>query len=171
MPSAVELARMLSSLPPEQRAALLDANRAGFDRLVGLRYDVVEDARVVATLDVGPDHLQPYGLVHGGVYAMMIESVCSVGEALRQLAQGRNVVGVENTTRFLQGARTGSALRAEATALDVEEEHRGCWEATVTDAEGRTCATGRLVLAILPADATVGGEAVSLPDFVTDASD
>jgi len=104
---------MLATLPPPQRAALLDANRAGFDRALGLRFEVAEDDRVVATLEVRAEHLQPYGLVHGGVYAAMVESVCSVGAALRELPKGRNVVGLENTTRFHRGTRLGAHLRVE----------------------------------------------------------
>lgn len=162
-PSASELASLLSALPPEQRAAFLDANRTGFDLSMGLRYVSLEDDRVVATLDVTEAHLQPYGLVHGGVYAAMVESVCSVGAALRELARGNNVVGIENTTRFVRGTRLGAQLKAEAVPVLLDAMHRVRWEAKITDAAGEVCATGRLVVAILAPDATVGGEAVGLP--------
>ena len=162
-PSAAELASLLSSLPPDQRSALLDANRSGFDLQLGLRYESAQDERVVATLAVTQDHLQPYGLVHGGVYATMVESVCSVGAALRELTRGHNAVGIENTTRFIRGTRVGARLRAEAVPAVAPAEDRARWEATITNEAGEVCATGRLVLAILAPGATVGGEAISLP--------
>lgn len=163
-PSAAELATILASLPPEQRASLLDANRVGLDHLLGLRYESLEDARVVATLAVTQAHLQPYGLVHGGVYAAMVESVCSVGAALEVLGEGRNAVGLENTTRFHRGTRVGGRLRAEARPAVEPGENRARWEATITDEAGEVCATGQLVVAILASGAQVGGEAVALPD-------
>lgn len=166
MPTPIELATLLVQLPPNERAAAFDAHRAGLDRLLGLRYETVGGDRVVATLEITDAHLQPYGLVHGGVYATMVESVCSVGAAMLHLARGYNVVGLENTTRFSRGTRIGARLRAEATpAGDPHDELRACWRASVTDASGAVCATGRLVLAILTPDAKVGGETVSLPDL------
>ena len=162
-PSAAVLAKLLSSLPADQRAALIDANRTGLDLHLGLRYESVADDRVVATLAVTEAHLQPYGLVHGGVYTAMVESVCSVGAALAELARGRNAVGLENTTRFRRGTRVGARLRAEAVRATETSEDRGRWEATITDEAGEVCATGQLVVAILAPDATVGGEAIALP--------
>ena len=158
-------------MPPEQRAAVIDANRAGFDQHLGLHYETVEDERIVATLDITAEHLQPYGLVHGGVYASIVESVCSLGAALQHLARGHNAVGLENTTRFLRGTRVGARLRAEARpGLDPSPD-RARWDTTITDASGAVCATGRLVVAILGPDATVGGEAVVLPNVSVPGDD
>lgn len=170
-PSAAELAKLLSSLPPDQRASLLDVNRSGLDLHLGLRYESVEEQRVVATLAITEAHLQPYGLVHGGIYAAMVESVCSVGAALAELARGNNAVGIENTTRFIRGSRVGARLRAEAVPAIEPAEGRARWEATITSAAGEVCATGRLVVAILVPDVTVGGAVVRLPLFEVPGTD
>ncbi len=37
---------------------------------------------VIAEMEIGPQHHQPYGIVHGGVHAGLIEAVTSVGAAL-----------------------------------------------------------------------------------------
>ncbi len=167
MPTPTELAKILASLPADKRAAAFDAYRVGLDRLLGLKYETVADDRVVATLEITDAHLQPYGLVHGGVYAAMVESVCSVGAAMQHLARGDNVVGLENTTRFVRGTRVGARLRAEATPVENPPEaarRRACWRASITDEAGVVCATGQLVLAILAPGTSVGGEAVTLPN-------
>ena len=163
-PSAAALAKLLSSLPSDQRATLVDANRTGLDLHLGIHYEAVEDERVVATLVVTENHLQPYALTHGGVYAAMLESVCSVGAAFAELARGHNAVGLENTTRFHRATRLGARLRAEATPAAEAHRNRGRWEATITDETGEVCASGQLVVAILGPDVVVGGEAVVLPD-------
>lgn len=55
-----------------------------------------------------PCHLQAYGIVHGGVYAGIIESLASVGAAIHALAEGKSVVGLENHTSFLRAVRSGT---------------------------------------------------------------
>lgn len=164
MPSAADLAALLAKLPADQRTALINANLSGFDRVLGLRFENVGDDAIAATLEVEASHLQPYGLVHGGVYASLVESLCSVGAALRELPRGNNVVGLENTTRFIRGTRVGATLRAEASMTEAPADGRARWEATITDEAGEVCATGRLIVAILAPDAAVGGEAVVLPN-------
>lgn len=168
---AAQLAELLSSLPPDQRAALIHANRMGLDDLLGLRYETVADDRVLATLEVTEAHLQPYGLVHGGVYAAIVESVCSLGAGLLGLSRGLNVVGLENTTRFIRATRAGATLRAEAVPDALDEPERTRWTATLTDASGSLCATGRVTLAVLKADVALGGTAVTLPELVVPDDD
>ncbi|MGA3185330.1 MAG: esterase, partial [Candidatus Dormibacteria bacterium] len=52
---------------------------AGFIGLLGLQFDEVTPTRVTAHLEIGEQHLQPYGLVHGGVYAAVAETLASIG--------------------------------------------------------------------------------------------
>ena len=63
-----------------------------------------EQAKSTAA-EVGPVHHQAYGIVHGGVYAGMIESVASVGAALWARRYDQTVVGLENQTSFLVATR------------------------------------------------------------------
>jgi len=62
---------------------------------------------------VGRQHLQPFGVVHGGVHCGVIETVCSYGAALAAKARGHTggVVGLENHTSFIRAARLGAVLR------------------------------------------------------------
>jgi uncharacterized protein (TIGR00369 family) len=114
----------------------------------------------VAELEIGDAHRQPYGIVHGGVYAGIVETVASVGAALYALADGKSVVGLENSTSFLRAAREG-VLRV--TALPLTRGRRTqVWEGTVTDASGRVVATGRVRLLSLEADAALAGETVTV---------
>ena len=90
----------------------------GFVGHLGLEFDQASPQRVVAHLDVGPQHLQPFGLVHGGVYACIAETLASVGTHLNAQATGsaRSVVGLENHTSFLRVGREGDRIEAEAVA-------------------------------------------------------
>ncbi|HEU4900079.1 MAG TPA: PaaI family thioesterase, partial [Actinomycetota bacterium] len=77
-----------------------DQLEVGLVKLLGLRFEEASADRVVLGCTVTPDLHQPFGLVHGGVYATMAETAASVAGALWLGDQGK-VVGVSNHTDFL----------------------------------------------------------------------
>src|SRR5688572_7184563 len=113
----------------------------GWIQALGLELAQVAADSVVAHWDIDARHLQPMGLVHGGVYASVVETCCSVG-ALSAAPPGKTIVGVENHTSFLRPVRQG---RLTARAVPVHVGRRAqLWECTITDESGRAIATGRL---------------------------
>ncbi len=125
---------------PDELEALAST---GFDKVIGLQYVEASGDRVHAEWDVRPELHQPYGIVHGGVYCAVIESLASVGGAL-WLGERGNVVGVNNNTNFLRAVRSG---RLTAVA---EPQHRGrlqqLWRVTITAEDGRLAAEGQVRL-------------------------
>ncbi len=120
-----------------------------FDKLVGLRFEEATGDRVVAVVPVTPDLHQHYGIVHGGVYAAMVEATASVGAAIWLGAAGRPV-GIANSTDFLRPVREGE-LRAEATPVNRGRSTQ-LWEVSITDGRGRAVAHGRVRLMNLSVD-------------------
>lgn len=122
--------------------------RGGLLGALGFRFTHVDKERVDLVFTVGPEHLQPFGLVHGGVHAAVVETVCSIGAHLN-VAPGQAAVGMENHSSFLRPVRSGT-LTASGVPI-----HRGrqsqLWEATIKDEQGRLVATGRLRLACIDA--------------------
>ncbi|MCV7014296.1 PaaI family thioesterase [Mycolicibacterium madagascariense] len=122
----------------------------GFDDEIGLTYLEVTPDGARAELLIGPRHLQPHGIVHGGVYCSVVESVASVSAAtwLQANGGGNKVVGVNNNTDFLR-AITAGMVTAVATPI-----HRGrrqqLWLITITDTNDRTVARGQVRLQNLP---------------------
>ncbi|MCA9583691.1 MAG: PaaI family thioesterase, partial [Myxococcales bacterium] len=57
------------------QAEMINARRGGFNESLGLSFVRATVDEVVARLAIGHQHHQPYGVVHGGVYASMIETV------------------------------------------------------------------------------------------------
>lgn len=115
---------------------------------MGLRFLRASKELVEVEWTVGQEHLQPFGLVHGGVYAGAIETVCSVGAALCS-GPKVNIVGVENHTSFLRPATEG-VLRAVGTPIHVGRRAQ-LWQAEVSQTGGRLLATGRLrVMCLTP---------------------
>jgi 1,4-dihydroxy-2-naphthoyl-CoA hydrolase len=124
-----------------------------FDKLLSLRFEQATGDRVVAVVPVTPDLQQHYGIVHGGVYASMVETTASVGAAIWLGDRGRTV-GIANSTDFLRAVRQGE-LRAEATPVNRGRSTQ-LWEVTVSDERGRPVARGRVRLMNLGADPGTG---------------
>ena len=128
-------------------AAMPDDPFAGtFDGLYGLVVDSVEDGLGTAHVDVRDDLKQPAGLVHGGVYASIAESITSMATHLGVMEDGRSAQGMSNQTSFLRPITSGT-IHAEA-----RRRHRGrttwVWEVDITDDEGRLCALVRMTIAV-----------------------
>ena len=94
---------------------------------------------------------QPMGLVHGGTYAALAESMASWATVVAVAPDGNLAVGQSNNTTFLRPVTSGQ-VNAEGTPL-----HRGrttwVWDVEFTDDDGRLCAVSRVTLAVRPAPA------------------
>lgn len=116
---------------------------SGLNEALGFTLDEAGPDRVVMSWTVGPQHLQPYGIVHGGVYCSVVEASASIGAALWYGERGQ-VVGAANNTNFLRAVREG---RLVATATPV---HRGrsqqLWQVEVLDDADRLVARGEVRL-------------------------
>jgi uncharacterized protein (TIGR00369 family) len=122
----------------------------GFDNLYGLVITEIEDGLVRGEVAVGDKLKQPWGLVHGGVYAAMAESLASTGTQLGA-GEGKMAAGLSNLTSFMRPITEGT-IHAVAVA-----RHRGrttwVWEVALADDAGRECVLSRVTVAVrdLPA--------------------
>jgi len=140
-------------------AASLNTSLGGWSAAMGLHFVRATADEVVAELQIGPNHKQAYGIVHGGVHSGVIETIASVGAALFALPQGQSVVGLENHTSFLLAVREGK-LRARALPL-MRGRRTQVWEAKVKDDADRIVATGRVRFIALEADTSLAGQVVT----------
>jgi uncharacterized protein (TIGR00369 family) len=119
-----------------------------FDALVGLRRLEITDELARGEVPVRREIMQPWGLVHGGVYASVAESLASWATAMAVIPGGDFAVGQSNHTHFLRPISAGT-IHALAT-----RRHRGrtswVWDVDITDDEGRLCATSRVTIAVRP---------------------
>jgi 1,4-dihydroxy-2-naphthoyl-CoA hydrolase len=108
--------------------------------------DDPDDAR--ARLEVRDDLKQPFGLVHGGVYSSLIETVCSRATALAVAPQEMAAIGQSLEISFLRPLIAGSMT------VTARARHRGrstwVWDAEATDGEGRVCALAKMTIAVRP---------------------
>lgn len=86
----------------------------GFGETIGVRFTKVSHEAVSAELHVGAKHLQITGVVNGGVYCSMAETVGSVMGIVA--SQGNVVLGVNNNTDLLRSVAAG-VITATATVI------------------------------------------------------
>ncbi len=132
----------------------------GFNKALNLSFVRTTASEVVAELPITSEHHQPMGIVHGGVYCAMVETVCSVGAYLASAAGGYTVVGVDNHTSFLRAQRKGT-LRVTGRPL-VTGRRTQLWEANIENGEGELVATGRVRLICLEAGSRIAGETAAM---------
>jgi 1,4-dihydroxy-2-naphthoyl-CoA hydrolase len=121
----------------------------GFDRLYGLELLSVSDTEVTASVAVREEIKQPAGLVHGGVYASIAESMASIATHVAVAAQGEMAMGLSNSTSFMRPITAGT-IHARAVRL-----HRGrttwVWDVQFGDDDDHVCAVTRMTIAVRPA--------------------
>jgi uncharacterized protein (TIGR00369 family) len=124
----------------------------GWDSALGIRVEELTSTRVVAYVDIDERHQQPYGIVHGGVWASIVESVGSHGAALaaQEITGQMAVVGTSNSTDFLRPLRSGR-VRAVGTPIFTGRTQQ-LWLVEIESVtDGKLVARGQLRLQNLTA--------------------
>lgn len=118
----------------------------GLDQLLGLEIVTASPQRMQAQLPVHDKIKQAFGLVHGGVYAAIAETLASMGTALAVLPEGKHAMGMSNNTTFLRPILEGT-IHAEALP-----RHHGrttwVWDVEIRNDAEKLCAASRVTIAV-----------------------
>jgi 1,4-dihydroxy-2-naphthoyl-CoA hydrolase len=133
--------------------AQLNARNAGWAAAMQLRFTEANEDTVAVEWTVAEPHLQPYGIVHGGVHCGVIETICSTAASISARKRGHvgGVVGLENHTSFVRAVAAGTVLRARATPI-TRGRTTHVWEAQVIDQNERVVARGTVRLLCITPD-------------------
>lgn len=138
-------------LTPELVEKINESNYAGLnlDSHLGVKYTAAGPQGVTLRLEIGEQHLQPWGVTHGGVYAALGESVGSVASYIAAGA-GPAVMGTSNHTDFLRPSKKGDVIVTTARPEHVGRttqlwriEHRN-------EESGKLVALTHLKTAVIP---------------------
>ena len=121
----------------------------GFSGLLGLVLSDADEHSARGVVAVRRELMQPWGVVHGGVFATIAETLASWATATAVVPAGAAAMGLSNSTSFLRPIGAGNI---HALAM---RRHRGrttwVWDVDMSDDEGRLCATSRVTIAVRPA--------------------
>jgi uncharacterized protein (TIGR00369 family) len=136
----------MDAIPIDLRTALQDVGKGFLDHVGATVAEATAD-RVVLELDVEPLHLQPAGVLHGGVHCALVETAASIGGHVWLDGRG-TVVGLSNRTDFLRPFAAGQ-LTATASPIDRGPAQQ-LWLVEITDSAGKAIARGEVRLHNLP---------------------
>ncbi|RVW09094.1 PaaI family thioesterase [Prescottella agglutinans] len=122
---------------------------SAFSQATGFVVEEQSGTRVSGFVDLGPGHHTPWGVVHGGVYATIVESAASIGASAAVVDRGQFAVGVHNSTDFLRSSTGGRAL---VVAEPIQQGRtQQLWLVRITDeSSGKDLARGQLRLQNVP---------------------
>ncbi len=130
-----------------------------FDSELGTQWLSTDPSGAHARLEMQDRHRQPMGIMHGGVIASVIESLCSMATGVAVFPENRIAMGQSITINFLRPI-TGGTIDVRAVA-----EHSGrmtwVWRANVTDSENKICAVAHMTVAVREAPEGVDLEALA----------
>ncbi|MDQ0465242.1 uncharacterized protein (TIGR00369 family) [Caulobacter ginsengisoli] len=129
------------------RAMMSGALKAPMGETLGFRLVEAEAGQVV--FEGRPDRsaYNPFGSVHGGYAATLLDSACGVA-VQSQLGPGRGHTTLELKVSYLRGLSERSGT-VRATGRVVTAGRRVAFaEATLHDGEGRLCATATSTLLV-----------------------
>lgn len=128
-------------MPNEPDAALARAIEdalPAFARFMGVRVTSGSRDRIEAELTVRDDHLNRYGILHGGA-VMALADILGGAASVLNLPDSARTTTIESKTNFFQAIPAGETARAECVPL-----HRGrttmVWQTTIFRADGKRAA-------------------------------
>jgi uncharacterized protein (TIGR00369 family) len=120
----------------------------GWDSLYGLEVTEFSEEHAAGRVAVSDQLKQPAGLVHGGVFASIAESLASMATALAVREENKVAMGLSNQTSFVRPITAGT-IHAQAM-----RRHRGSttwvWDIEIRDDSDRLCALTRMTVAVRP---------------------
>ena len=97
---------------------------------------------------VGPQTIQPFGMLHGGASVALSETLCSVGAWLNISEPDKIAVGVEINANHLRPAHTGTTVVAIAQPIQIGRTIQ-VWECTIVNENEKPVCISRCTLSVV----------------------
>lgn len=126
--------------------AVNDFNKNTLMEHLGIEVTGVTENTVSAKMPVDHRTHQPMGLLHGGASASLIESLGSIGSALRVDLSKKMILGLEINTNHIRGVKSGFVYGKATCIHSGRSTH--IWAVDITNEDKKLVATGRLTVLV-----------------------
>lgn len=133
--------------PAYMAAARETANQSPYFRLLSMELKQFEIGSSLVEISLRQDHLQPFGVVHGGVFSSIIDAA-AFWAVFSEIPEGLGMTTVDLKLNYLAPAISGKMI-ATGRSIKVGKT-LGLGEAQVRDHEGRVLAHGMSTLIVIP---------------------
>lgn len=138
----------MKKLNPEYVEAVRQTvNFCPYFSLLGMRIEDLRPGESLVVIDVDQKHLQPFGIVHGGVFSSLMDASC-FWAVFTQVEDGVSMTTVEVKINYLAPSNSGRLIgRGKTVKLG---RTLGLGEATISDEGGRILCHGTSSVMIVP---------------------
>jgi len=144
--------------------ALAVINNSPFFRNQNMKLIDLKFGESFLELEVKRKHLQPYGMVHGGVYAALVDGT-GFFAVYSQIEDNNSAATIEMKINYLSSIKSGK-LQAYGRCIKLTKSI-GLAEATINDEEGNLLAHGTVTVMVKPPLSFPGLENLP-PKFIED---
>ena len=133
----------------EEESKVLDYNRdKTIMGLLGIEYTEFSPECVKCTMKITEKHLQPFGLMHGGVSGVIAESVASAGSYQFIDVSYQSIVGLELNMNHIRPGRLGEVITGVGVPIHVGRSTM-VWEIKIYNGENKLVCISRCTVSIL----------------------
>ncbi|MBU1182387.1 MAG: PaaI family thioesterase [Pseudomonadota bacterium] len=157
---------MLTPNPEFIQELIHIVNTSPYPRHMSMRLAAIDIDRADIELETGPQHIQPYGIVHGGVLATLIDTA-TFWAAFMRIPEDAGLVNIDLKLNYLKPVISGR-LKAEGRSIRSGNSISYA-EARVLDTDGELIAHGTSTLMTLP-DKGLRMKARKFTDIIEDIS-
>ncbi|MEX2347654.1 MAG: hotdog fold thioesterase [Balneolaceae bacterium] len=132
----------------EKAEIYFNFNHKHMGHALGMEFEHVSKEKLVATMPVNENSVQPFGVLHGGASVALAETLCSVGGWFLLDGTEQTVVGVEINANHIRSVKIGGKVTGTAKPIHVGRKIQ-VWECELRDEREKLVCTSRCTLAVI----------------------
>jgi 1,4-dihydroxy-2-naphthoyl-CoA hydrolase len=115
---------------------------------LGIEFEHISKDKIVATMPVNENTVQPFRLLHGGASVVLAETLASLGAWFSLDGNDKTAVGVEINANHIKSVQEGGMVRGTATPIKKGSRIH-IWETQIEDKNGKLVCVSRCTLAVV----------------------
>ncbi len=115
---------------------------------VGIEFEYISKDKIIATMPVNENTVQPFRLLHGGASVVLAETLASLGAWFSLDGNEKTAVGVEINANHIRSVQEGGMVRGTSTPVKKGSRIH-IWETQIEDDNGKLVCVSRCTLAVV----------------------
>lgn len=115
---------------------------------LGIEFEYISRNKIIATMPVNENTVQPFRLLHGGASVVLAETLASIGAWFSLDDLDKTAVGIEINANHIRSVQEGGLVRGTATPIKKGSRIH-IWETKIEDDNGKLVCVSRCTLAVV----------------------
>lgn len=115
---------------------------------IGIEFTHIASDKLIATMPVNENTIQPFGILHGGASVVLAETLCSVGGWFLLDSDNKAAVGLEINANHIRSVKNGGKVTGTAKPINIGRKIQ-VWECVIKDERDKLICVSRCTLAVV----------------------